>query len=154
MLRHRNKLSTGNLNARDWVLEAVRAASIDGTPVPTTRIEREIARRSGKTFHKNSIYSALRVLKHQGLLREQKKGHSKTYVLEAATALRAAPPTAKQVASPTGSETAQAVAKPPLTLPHRLAWGEVLVLSVDDAHVETATNFFGHVVVQKHRRAK
>jgi hypothetical protein len=154
MLRHRNKSSTGNLNARDWVLEVVRAASIEGTPISTTRIEREIAKRSGKTFHKNSIYNALRELKNQGLLREQKKGHSKIYVLKATTTLRTAPPTTKQVATPTGSGTAQAVAKPPLALPHKLAWGEVLVLNVDEAHIETATNYFGHVVVQKHRRAK
>jgi hypothetical protein len=154
MRRRRNKSSTGNLNVRDWVLETVRAASIEGTPVPTTRIEREIAKRSGKTFHRNSIYNALRALKNQGLLREQKKGNSKTYVLAATPALRATPPTSKHVTTPTGSGTAHAVAKPPIALPHKLAWGEVLVLSVGDDHIETATNFFGHMVVQKHRRVK
>jgi hypothetical protein len=52
------------------------------------------------------------------------------------------------------TEKSRSVVVGSATLPHKLGVGEVLVLFIGEAHVETATNVHGKIVLEKHTRPR
>jgi len=142
--------------AQKWVLAELRALPA-GAQLATAKIASRIAKASGKTFHKNSVYNALRALVNRGEISVVRKGVQKLYQVR--TSLR---PSARRSAAPStpsipagATESAPQLPAPAPTssvaaLPHKLAVGEALVLDVSDNSVLTATNLHGRIVLERH----
>jgi hypothetical protein len=143
-----------------WVLTVLREAGPSGT-LTTGKIAKRVAKSSGKKYHQNSVYTALRILTSQGALRATRKGNEKSY---AVAGWRQAPITRSEVEpeSPMDSgppEIAVAREHPASPesirlaagLPHKLALGEILVFPVRDGHLLAATNLHGRLVFERRR---
>lgn len=66
-------------------------------------------------------------------------------------------PHAPELPFPAPTSSALVGPAPPsqaLSVPHKLAVGEALVLHVGETHVETATNVHGKIVLERHRRPR
>jgi len=141
------KVSGKQLSAQDWVLDTLRALR-EGGRLSTTRIAKKIAKASGRSFHENSVYNALRALVRQGTIGVARAGREKLYFLREsaprATAVKASTPrVATSPAAPTPNVAIGA-------LPHRLGLGDILVLRIDNGIVLSATNLHGKLVFERH----
>lgn len=149
----------GQSNGTRGLVAQVLSLSGTSGPLPTARILQEVRKLSGKPVPMGTVRVALNSLVRDGVVVSRRDGRGKLYRLSGTAAPLPPvpnaprpphPPTAPVLAPSSPSPTP----KMSTPLPYKLAWGEVLVLRVDDTHVETATNFFGQVVVQRHRRPK
>jgi hypothetical protein len=139
------------------VLAILREA---GESISTAKLTKRIAKSSGKRYHQNSVYSALRILTSQGAIKATRKGTEKSYAIAGWSQA----PISRSEVEPevlTGAdmpETAVASAHPlspesireAAGLPHKLALGEILVFPARDGHVLAATNLHGRLVFERH----
>ena len=146
--------------AQKWILSTLREMNPSET-LSTSKIAKRIQKASGKAFHKNSVYNALRILVHDGALKVVRAGHEKTYQVSGAappaprstprprtTPAMSSPPVAESIAIPEPTPATPAVT--PAALPHKLALGEILVIRVEGDEVVTATNLHGQLVLERH----
>lgn len=96
----------------------------------------------------NSVYNALRILARRGTIDMVREGRQKFYQIAGAVRRKPGrPPGSKSVpAIPPGVSADTSLP----ALPHKLALGEILVLSVSDGGILTATNQHGRLVVERH----
>src|SRR5689334_18815965 len=125
----RAKVARKLRGAQKWIvaeLGEVRA----GTRLSTSEIAKRISKSRQKKFHKNSVYNALRLLVQRGRVTVHRVGREKTYQLAGAAGPAASSP---GPASPMAAEAAPRVSSSAsvTNLPHKLALGEILVLSVE-----------------------
>jgi hypothetical protein len=119
----------------------------------TAQLSKRIRKASGKDFHKNSIYLALRKLVDRGAIQSVRNGQEKSYKIAGGSASSSS---ASMSTSPSAPSEINAVAVPSdlappgSALPHKLALGEILVLGMSDGQVLTATNLHGRLVVERH----
>jgi hypothetical protein len=154
----RAKMSKEPHGAQKWILAELRTLGPSAS-LSTSKIAKRIAKSSGKKFHKNSVYLALRQLAGRGDIEATRVGQEKTYRV-------AKGPDSSADLSPPASDAAQVETSPQADhpgqgvpaglgvqaamLPHKLAVGEILVLSISDGHVLTATNLHGRFVLERH----
>ena len=128
----------------------------------TASLMEEVRRLSGTKIPEPTIRASLRRLLRQKVLQARRMGREKVYSL-----VSAAPASPPKVATLTVGETPSpqpalvieaqpypAPTPPVAMLPHKLAVGEVLVLHVEESHVETVSNVHGKVVLERHPRPK
>ena len=128
--------------------------------VSTAKLTKRVAKSSGKRYHQNSIYVALRILTSQGAIKATRKGVGKSYAL---AGWSQAPITRSdvEVAAPTHADRSEIAAanghalspesiRLGAGLPHKLALGEILVFPVRDGRVLAATNLHGRLVFERH----
>ena len=145
--------------AQKWILGELRSLGPSAT-LSTSKIAKRISETSGKAYHKNSVYLALRILAKRGDVKAVRKGNEKSYQLanRGQSAISAsAPETPSDVLSnsPQANQTGAHLTWPERVahdamLPHKLALGEILVLSVSNGHVLAATNLHGRLVFERH----
>jgi hypothetical protein len=144
----RGKAARKLRGAQKWIVSELGSLK-PGARLSTSEIAKRISKNRSKKFHKNSVYNALRLLVQRGRLRMVRIGREKTY--ELADSASAAP-----VAASGPAAASPMVAPSALTavgaLPHKLALGEILVLSIEGDEVVTATNLHGQLVFERHRR--
>jgi hypothetical protein len=142
-----------------WILAVLREAG-QSVSLSTAKLAKRIAKSSGKRYHPNSVYTALRILTSQGAIKATRKGVQKSYAI----AGWSQPPIKRSEVEPEARSRADlpeiAVATAhssspesiPLAagLPHKLALGEILVFPVRDGHVLAATNLHGRLVFERH----
>ncbi|MDE1820869.1 MAG: hypothetical protein KGJ23_12640 [Euryarchaeota archaeon] len=162
---------------RDFVLKALEETR-RGRAVATMAIIRQVRKLSGKRIPEETIRSSLKTLVRQRLVKGRKNGNEKFYKLVAAPSAAGAATSSAETPPPERvplNELFERHAKEPRhavgwidpkterfrniivgepTLPHKLAIGEVLILEIGLAHVETATNVHGKVVLERHTRPK
>lgn len=151
MSSKRSKRQWHPRGAQKWVLAELRALGA-GARLSTAQLATRIAKASGKTFHKNSVYNALRILVRKGAISAQRDGHEKLY--RASENGPSVPPPTSAARTP----LSRAVPVAPMSelsttathLPHKLALGEVLVLSFGNGELVTATNVYGKIVIERH----
>jgi len=142
-----------------WILAVLKDASPTST-LSTARIAKRIAKSSGKHYHPNSVYTALRTLASQGAIQATRAGNKKSYsisggIREARSRRHVeASPTAPEVQSEHAVATEHGLSPESIRLaaglPHKLALGEILVFPVRDGHVLAATNLHGRLVFERH----
>jgi hypothetical protein len=133
--------------AQKWIVAELDALK-PGARLSTSEIAKRISKARQKKFHKNSVYNALRLLVQRGRLVMHRDGREKSYQLPGSPAAPASP------AGTTPAITTEHAPPPGVyasALPHKLALGEILVLSVDGRDVVTATNLHGRLVFERHR---
>jgi hypothetical protein len=132
--------------AQKWILDELRAVG-PSVRLSTAQIAKKVNKSRGKTFHQNSVYNALRILVRRGSISVVRDGHEKLYQARAAAATGAATPAPRA-----GAVRPSAPAELPSSdsFPHKLALGEILVVGVDGAHLVTATNLHGRLVLERH----
>jgi hypothetical protein len=142
-----------------WILSVLREAGPLGK-LSTAKIAKRIAKSSGKRYHPNSVYTALRILTSRGAIKASRKGNEKSYAIAGWSQA----PIARSDVEPTGPSGADLpeiveASAPALSpesirlaagLPHKLALGEILVFPVRDGHVLSATNLHGKLVFERH----
>ncbi|MCI4317666.1 MAG: hypothetical protein L3J96_03940, partial [Thermoplasmata archaeon] len=123
------------------------------------KIAKRIAKSSGKKFHQNSVYLALRQLAGRGDIKATRVGLEKTFRITknpessskqtqpAGEAAKAEP--SSQGDAPMGPTPADPRVLAAM-LPHKLALGEILVLSIGNGQVLTATNLHGRLALERH----
>ncbi|MCI4347103.1 MAG: hypothetical protein L3J97_00600 [Thermoplasmata archaeon] len=139
-----SKASKEPRGAQKWVLGELRGLK-PGLRLSTAEIAKRIGRASQKTFHKNSVYNALRILVKRGVIDVVRTGHQKMYraIGHGGTVKRRATgDSPRPTAPPAGALTS--------LLPHKLALGEILVIQIGDREVVTATNLHGRLVLERH----
>jgi DNA-binding PadR family transcriptional regulator len=149
---------------REWITDVLR----ENGPLTTTKLRKKVTEKTGAKYHMNSMYLALRSLKKSGTISATGKGRQRFYdvgrkveaaankagkdieaaveKVERKVAARAAPkaaPTPAIAAAPAAAGAAPA-------LPHRLAMGEIALVSVDKDTVLSATNVHGELVLKRH----
>lgn len=141
---------SGPRGVQKWILAELRSLG-PGARLATSDIAKRIAKASQRTFHPNSVYHALQLLVRRGAIAATRSGHEKEYRISGSP-------------RPVGNQLRRAVAvktpapvppgptpgAPMAVLPHKLALGEILVLSVTDGGVLTATNLHGRLVLERH----
>jgi hypothetical protein len=155
----RSKASREPRGVQKWILSELRGAGPTGT-LSTAKITKRITKSSGKKYHQNSVYTALRSLTSGGAITATRKGTEKSYAI---AGWRQAPITRSEVEPEvlTGADVpetavvdAHAVSPQSIRLaaglPHKLALGEILVFPVRDGHVLAATNLHGRLVFERH----
>ncbi len=143
----RSKDSSKPREAQEWIVETLRELPT-GARLSTTRLAKRIAKASGRKFHENSVYNALRALTRGGALGMVRSGREKLYYLQRAVPRRAAAPEPSAAAAPRVVATAPSVVPP---LPHRLGLGDILILRIDNGVVLSATNLHGKLVFEHHK---
>jgi hypothetical protein len=143
----RGKSTRKPRGAQKWILAELRSLGA-GAQLSTSQLAKRIEASSKKSFHKNSVYNALRILVRNGAIRVAREGHEKMYRIGSAVRSVKARLT-PAVEMPTVTPVVETLL-PSGTLPHKLALGEILVLSVNDGIVTTATNLHGKLVVERH----
>jgi hypothetical protein len=154
----RAKASRKPRGAQKWIIAELRSLG-PSVSLSTSKIAKRIAKSSGKNFHKNSVYLALRQLAGRGDIKATRVGLEKTYRISknpesrsrqtrpAGEAAKAEPtPQGDAPTGPTPSDPGVLAA----VLPHKLALGEILVLSIGNGHVLTATNLHGRLALERH----
>jgi hypothetical protein len=136
--------------AQKWIVSELGSLK-PGARLSTSEIAKRISKNRQKKFHKNSIYNALRLLVERGRLRVVRIGREKTYQLAsgATPAAEMARPEPAVAPSVEPSPMSTSIAS---NLPHKLALGEILVLSIEGDEVVTATNLHGRLVLERHRQ--
>jgi hypothetical protein len=148
MAPKRTKASKQPRGAQKWVLAELRALN-PGARLSTSQIAKRIGKARQKTFHKNSVYNALRLLVGRGAIDVVRSGRQKTYSAAASGSSAPSPSSA-------GGRVAAPIAESPELgpvlshFPHKLALGEILVLSIGSGEVLTATNLHGRLVLERH----
>ena len=141
-----------------WILAVLRDAGPTGS-LSTAKLSKRIAKSSGKRYHQNSVYTALRILTSEGAIRATRNGTEKSYAIAGWSQT----PIARSEVEPdqlTGADVPEvAVASPhhlspesireAAGLPHKLALGEILVFPGRDGHVLAATNLHGKLVFER-----
>jgi hypothetical protein len=154
----RAKRSKEPRGAQKWVLAELRSLGPAAT-LSTAEVAKRIAKSSGKKFHKNSVYLALRELATRGYIKVTRVGLEKTYRIakDLDPSANQTPPAsnaAKVRVSPEGDRPTQPTPSDPgvlgTLLPHKLALGEILVLSIGNGQVLTATNLHGRLALERH----
>jgi hypothetical protein len=156
----RSKASREPRGVQKWILAVLREGGPSGS-LSTAKITKRIAKSSGKRYHQNSVYTALRILTSQGAIKATRKGNEKSYAIAGwSQAPITRPEVEPEVLTGTDMpETAVAYgdgATPEsirlaADLPHKLAPLEILVFPVRDGHVLVATNLHGRLVFERHR---
>jgi hypothetical protein len=155
----RSKASRGPRGVQNWILSELREAGPSGR-LTTARLSKRIAKSSGKKYHQNSVYTALRILTSQGTIKATRKGTEKSYAIagwsqspitrpEVEPAVLGAadmPTVAASAVHPVSPESIRLAAG----LPHKLALGEILVFPVRDGHILAATNLHGRLVFDRY----
>jgi hypothetical protein len=157
------KGATASRNPRGvqkWILAELREAGPSGN-LSTAKLRKRIAKSSGKRYHQNSVYNALRILTGQGAIKLTRKGNQKSYAI---AGWNQAPITRSEVEPEvlTGADMpetavvdAHAVSSESIRLaaglPHKLAPLEILVFPIRDGHVLVATNLHGRLVFERYR---
>jgi hypothetical protein len=154
----RAKRSKEPRGAQKWILAELRSLDPSAT-LSTSKIAKRIAKSSGKKFHKNSVYLALRELAARGDIKVTRVGLEKTYrsAKDLNPSGNQTPPASKAAqveASPEGERPMHPTPSDPgslaAMLPHKLALGEILVLSIGNGQVLTATNLHGRLALERH----
>lgn len=135
------------LSAQEWILMELRALR-PGARLSTSDIAKRISRASRKTFHKNSVYNALRLLVRRGIIAMVQKGRQKMY--HVTDTPRSAVPNAPAPNARRSARSNAGVDDSDAALPHKLALGEILVVRIRDGHLVTATNLHGRLTVERH----
>jgi hypothetical protein len=164
MPRRRARAPREPRGAQKWILNEFGSES-PGRRLSTSQITQRIERASKKSFHKNSIYKALRLLVNRRALEVARSGREKLYRLlgPIRSAGSRAVTSVKSAARGRGSGARALGAGRPIVdrlatdaraaaamLPHKLGLGEILVLSVGAREVLTATNLHGRLVLERH----
>ena len=154
----RTKSSRTPRGAQKWILEELQSIGRSAS-LSTDKISKRIAKASGKSFHKNSVYLALRKLTNQGRIKVTRMGHSKSYSLSEVSKPPKSMPSSKTATVVPASSVENSAGVSHETwpervahaagLPHKLALGEILVLSVSEDHVLVATNLHGRLVFER-----
>ncbi|MCI4325579.1 MAG: hypothetical protein L3K00_06840 [Thermoplasmata archaeon] len=132
--------------AQKWILDELRAVG-PSVRLSTSQIAKKVSKARGKTFHKNSVYNALRILVRRGSISVVRDGHEKLYQASATGTAGAVAPTARTEATrPVASVEMPSVD----SFPHKLALGEILVVGIDGGQLVTATNLHGRLVLERH----
>ena len=148
-------------DTRKWILKALESGKPEG--MLTSEIKASIASLSGSKIPDFSIYSALRTLKKRKQVSTSR--HGREFVFKLVSARKAGPPKAG-VAPPAAlvpavvpPVPATPSMEPPAAPPaltgqplHKLAPGEAVILHIGEEHVETATNVYGKIVLERHPR--
>lgn len=149
MPRRRTRAIRAPRGAQKWILNEFGGES-PGKRLSTSAITRRIEKASGKSFHKNSVYKALRLLVNRRALSVIKSGREKLY--QVLGTVRSAATPASRKAKPAAATASSREARPATAmLPHKLGLGEILVLSVGVREVLTATNLHGRLSLERHR---
>jgi hypothetical protein len=142
-----------------WIITELREVS-PWVALSTAKLTKRIAKSSGKRYHQNSIYNALRILVSQGAIKATRKGNQKSYAIAgcsqapiARSEVESAMLTGTdmpEIAMASASESSLDSIREAAGLPHKLALGEILVFPVRDGHVLAATNLHGRLVFERH----
>jgi hypothetical protein len=159
MARKRAKDPRAPRGVQKWILAELREAGPTGS-LSTAKLTKRIAKSSGKRYHQNSVYTALRILTTQGAIKATRKGTEKSYAIagwsQAPVTRREVEPEElkgadlPEIAVPSASETSLDSIREAAGLPHKLALGDILVFPVRDGHVLAATNLHGRLVFERH----
>src|SRR5271169_554383 len=157
MARKSTKTGRKLRGAQKWIVAELRALGPSAT-LSTSKIAKRISKVSGKRFHKNSVYNALRILVGRGDIKVVRSGREKAYQVGASRSLPE-PVSAAKSTAPASAPKSLPVAQPetvavesypvPSALPHKLGLGEILVLEIGDGYVMIATNLHGQLVVER-----
>jgi hypothetical protein len=141
-----------------WILAELREAGPTGS-LSTAKLSKRIAKSSGKRYHQNSVYTALRILTSEGAINATRKGNQKSYAIagwsQAPISRSEVEPEVMtgadmpEVAVASASETSLDSIREAAGLPHKLALGEILVFPARDGHVLAATNLHGRLVFER-----
>ncbi|MCI4368881.1 MAG: hypothetical protein L3K09_04885 [Thermoplasmata archaeon] len=131
-----------------------------GTTWSTSDIRKRVAKLSGTKIPDQSLYGALRTLVRRRAVSSKRSGRELSFTLSTAakparkpTATVAEPaPAPVMIDSSTPVAMAPTTALATITSVQKLAPGEAAILHIGEAHVETATNVHGKVVLERHRR--
>ena len=155
----KRRVPTKRHGTRRFILEALETTQ-KGPAIATSAIIKQVRKLAGKRLPEETIRSSLKTLVRQRVVKGRKSGNEKLYKLvPSGPAVQPTPSIASETAraspsrSPPRSESAELAVVQSL-LPHKLAVGEVLVLTIGETHVETATNVHGKVVLERHARPK
>jgi hypothetical protein len=142
-----------------WILAVLKEAGPTGR-LSTAKLAKRVAKSSGKRYHPNSVYTALRILASQGAIKATRKGVEKSYAIAgwseapiARAEIESPAPVAAKVpgiAAPGAHTTSLESIRLAAGLPHKLALGEILVFPARDGHVLAATNLHGRLVFERH----
>ena len=142
-----------------WILAELREVGPTGS-LSTAKLAKHIAKSSGKRYHHNSIYSALRTLTSQGAIKATRAGNKKSYAIAGGTqesrpGRRLKPALASLELLPEHAGVTEHGGSPESIrlaagLPHKLAPGEILIFPIRDGHVLVATNLHGRLVFERH----
>ncbi len=130
--------------AQQWIVQTLRALPA-GARLSTARLATKIATSSGRRFHENSIYNALRALVRNDVIGMTRAGREKLYYVKDTVTRR------RPGASADASPAAPSIAPAATALPHRLGLGDILVLRLDHGILLTATNLHGKLVFEHHK---
>jgi hypothetical protein len=154
----RAKPSKEPRGTQKWILAELRSLG-PAASLSTSKLAKRIAKASGKKFHQNSIYLALRELTGRGAINATRVGLEKTYRLanDLDSSSKRSPPATEVStveATPEGGHLMPPTLAEPgvlaAMLPHKLALGEILVLSIGNGQVLTATNLHGRLALERH----
>ena len=155
----KRRVPTKRHGTRNFVLEAL-ATTQKGPAITTSAIIKQVRKLAGKRIPEETIRSSLKTLVRQRVVKGRKSGHEKVYKLvpdQLGAARAPAPPPARTspeaTTPPSRIGNADSAVAQSL-LPHKLAVGEILILEIGAAHVETATNVHGKVVLERHTRPR
>jgi hypothetical protein len=136
--------------AQKWILQELRAIG-PSVRLSTSQIAKRISKARGKSFHKNSIYNALRILVQRGHVTVVRDGHEKLYQATGASSAGTGTGTVSSSRQPVASAPVKMGAEGSAgMLPHKLGLGEILVLGIERGEVLTATNQHGRLVLERH----
>ncbi len=147
---------------RALIMKTFNEGEGKGKKLSTATLVESVRRLSGTKIPEPTIRASLRTLLRQNVLQARRVGREKVYSLATAGPAprpKATTPTAIKPLAPQQTPAIEpqpypAPTPPMSALPHKLAVGEVLVLHVGEAHVETVTNVHGKVVLERHPRPK
>jgi hypothetical protein len=159
MRRMRSKTPKEPRGVQKWILSELRDAG-QSVSLSTAKLTKRIAKSSGKRYHQNSVYTALRIMTKEGAIKATRKGNQKSYAI---AGWSQAPITRSEIEpdAPSGANTPEVVVarahpvspesiREAAGLPHMLALGEILVFPARDGHVLSATNLHGRLVFERH----
>jgi len=134
--------------AQQWIVATLRGLPA-GARLSTSRLAKKIAKASGRKFHENSVYNALRSLVRTGAIGMVRSGREKLYYVKETIARGRARAAAKIAPVAARPSPASGVVPPPL--PHRLGLGDILILRIDNGVMLSATNLHGKLVFERHK---
>ena len=173
----KRRVSTKRHGTRNLTLEALEETRT-GPAVATMAIIKQVRKLAGKRIPEETIRSSLKTLVRQRVVKGRKNGKEKFYKLVVAPSAAGATTSSGGTPLPERvplNELFEGHAKEPRhvvgwidpkterfknvvvgepTLPHKLAVGEILVLELGVAHVETVTNVHGKVILERHARPR
>jgi hypothetical protein len=155
----RLKISREPRDVQKWILSVLREAG-PKVSLSTAKLAKRIAKSSGKRYHPNSVYTALRILTGQGAIKATRKGLEKSYAIAGWSQAAVTRAEVEPMVSPPVDLPEIAVVDPhgvspeairlAAGLPHKLALGEILVFPARDGHILAATNLHGRLVFERH----